>query len=268
MNLSAVWYPITKCARAFSKSYCQYYLYKATISIGMISFSLYLYIFFCSVIVSMVSLAYGGEAVYQLVHTWMKKFRSLRRVKMNDQNCRLVQIGKDGFLAQSIDMIVKTEATEHYLLIREIVRVFSEVWSPALTGFFFFEAYAILIYLSVFALYSDDLHAIDWVMIMIFILVRLFILLLYPILSISHANSYLYEIKDMFEGTAFSDYYVLGGREHWIEFVQACPIVWTYYGLWVTYDRLQGLLYTGSAGLIALIASLLSTTESQSDSSN
>jgi hypothetical protein len=76
--------------------------------------------------------------------------------------------------------------------------------------------------------------------------------------SMSHANAYLYEIKGMFEKSALDDFLVLGGREHWIALIEACPIVWTYYGIWITYDRLQGLLYTSFVGIVATMASLIS----------
>lgn len=298
-------FSIFYCFKDFYSQQCQSSILYVALTFGYLTRATLQYIFGASVIVTLVSLAYAGEASFQLIHTWLKKFRSLRRVKVTDQSCKIIphhtftgeapivnntragtSVADDDTTVHSplsIDSAIpqkessedkfeeywtfendtavleyiKRDATEHYLLIREIVNVSSEIWSPALTGFFLLIVYSILAFLVVFILLGDLLTIFGYIIFVIYIVVRILILLVYPIVSMSHANAYLYEIKGMFEKSALDDYLILGGREHWIALVEACPIVWTYYGLWITYDRLQGLLYTGIAGLVAAIASLV-----------
>jgi hypothetical protein len=311
--------PAQSCARDIDHPSCRYELLFLVITIGYSTTCLYHYCFAASVMITLVSLAYAGEAVYQLIHSWIKKFRSLRRVKPDDNTCRILTskrseapqcINHDDRRAneswnssegrenevisilhqqpakevqmvlkkdasspptalntveseieeeEAIDEYIKIDATEHYLLIREIVRISSTIWSPALTGFFFLTCYGILSYFAYFILFSSTLDAFTWFYLIIYMSIRIFVFCIYPIISISHANSYLYELLRMFEGTAGEDYLVLGGRKYWISFIEICPIVWTYYGIWMTYDRLQGLVYTSVAGIVALISGLIST---------
>lgn len=310
-------YTLFYCVDSFYGHVCQSILLYAALTVGFLTRSTLQYIFAASVLVTLVSLAYAGEASFQLIHSWLKKFRSLRRVKLTDQTCKVVpfvapvissdaqknkttestnindtmvrsplmnssivvdgdklnekieeKIEENGeekeeeehwtFEDQSILDYVKRDATEHYLLIREIVNVSSEIWSPAMTGLFFIVVYSIFAFVVLFILYFYALNTFSFIIFGTYITVRVVILLVYPILSMSHANAYLYEIKGMFEKSALDDFLVLGGREHWIAFIDACPIVWTYYGIWVTYDRLQGILYTGFVGIVATVASLIS----------
>ena len=96
---------------------------------------------------------------------------------------------------------------------------------------------------------------------LIYILVRVFIFCLYPVMSIEHANAYLYALRDTFLIAAPGDYTVLGGRDKWAEFLDEVPAVWTLYGLWVTWDKLFGVLWavitTGVAVGVTVVSSTL-----------
>ena len=39
-------------------------------------------------------------------------------------------------------------------------------------------------------------------------------------------------------------YVDVGGRDAWLSFVTSVPAAWTVYGLWITFERIAGAVYT------------------------
>eukprot|EP01039_Chlorochromonas_danica_P002707 gene2707-2957_t len=149
------------------------------------------------------------------------------------------------------------DATEHYLFIREVMAACGHIWSVGLTGLFALAIYIIVAY-STFSVYFYKLDSgvTIWQLIIVMI-VRTLLLIIYPIASVCHANTYIYELQETFSMAAPDDFSVLGGRDRWVALLQQSPAVWTYYGLWITYDRLLGLAWTMIAALAAYVFSVL-----------
>ena len=156
-----------------------------------------------------------------------------------------------------ISALIVKDATEQYLFLREIMAAADRIWSPALTALFLFAAYISVQYSAFAVIYALDNNIFLVIQIIIFILIRISVLVLYPIISISHANAYIYKLKACFLISAPTDYELLDGRSRWKELMEQTPAVWTYYGLWITWERLYGLLSTAGAGLSAYVLTML-----------
>jgi hypothetical protein len=154
------------------------------------------------------------------------------------------------------ELMIK-DGTEHYLFIREIMCAADRLWSPVLTALFLLAAYISVEYAAFAAVYAFQSNF--WAVIRIgcFILIRLSFLVVYPILSITRANACIYQLKYCFEMATPKDYEYLDGKEGWLELMEQTPAVWTYYGIWITWDRLFGLLSTGGAGAAAYAIAMI-----------
>ena len=145
---------------------------------------------------------------------------------------------------------VKRDAIEHYFFICEVFSASDGVWSFALLGIF-------LIGVIIMSVYIFELGVIKnvsvevYVQVIIFMLVRFLVLFIYPIVSLCHANAYIYEMTSFFSKASKEDFQLIGGCQDWIDFTTSCPAAWTFLGLWITWDRLFGLLWTFAAGGIA-----------------
>ena len=144
---------------------------------------------------------------------------------------------------------LQRDSYEHYLFIREYMTIGSRSWSPIIVTLSFLCVFYVLIFAygaitvgNVFPKFMPAYYC-------FWIIVRVFILSIYPIMSLAHANSYAHSLQELFLVAAPEDFTVLGGRDGWLEYLDKVPAVWTVYGLWVTWDRLTGLLWTGVAGL-------------------
>eukprot|EP01039_Chlorochromonas_danica_P002705 gene2705-2955_t len=218
------------CTDDFEGSYCQYYLLECLMTGGMMTLIVMQYIYGASVFLSLAGLAYGGEITHRLANSWME----------NELKDHLLH-----------------DATEHYLFIREVMAACGHIWSVGLTGLFALAIYIIVAY-STFSVYFYKLDSgvTIWQLIIVMI-VRTLLLIIYPIASVCHANTYIYELQETFSMAAPDDFSVLGGRDRWVALLQQSPAVWTYYGLWITYDRLLGLAWTMIAALAAYVFSVL-----------
>lgn len=176
------------------------------------------------------------------------------RVQLQSSN---VDATDDATSDVTISQLISRDASEHYLFIRELVETASGLWSSALTGVVILLCYIVAAYLSFIVVYLDALTVVVTSYLFLYICIRFIVMIIYPVISISHANSYIYELKQSFEGSGPDDFSLIGGRKRWIQFIESCPIVWTYFGLWITYDRLEGVLSTCILGLGALIGTYI-----------
>ena len=113
-----------------------------------------------------------------------------------------------------------------------------------------------MLFLTAFS-YQSSLS--DWIYYACWMLIRVFVLVIYPIISLAHANAYVYALREQFLVAAPDDFSVIGGRDIWLDYLERVPAIWTVYGLWVTWDRLTGLLWTCVASVGAIIVGFISS---------
>lgn len=146
---------------------------------------------------------------------------------------------------------IKRDATEHYFFICEVFQASDRIWSPALT-FIFLMAVGIALVAVLYAVLLGNIsHPIVLLQTIIFASVRIFVLFIYPLMSLCHANAYIYELTNCFRRASKDDFQLIGGCEQWIDFMENCPAAWTYNGIWITWDRLLGLVWTFAAAAVA-----------------
>lgn len=158
-----------------------------------------------------------------------------------------------------IGNLISRDATEHYLFIREMMQAADRIWSPVLTVLFVLSAYVCLSYFLYIILVIKSTGRSLFAQLLVIILVRILFLFIYPIVSLSHANSYIYKLQNCFKVASPDDYEIIGGRDRWVSFMIDTPAVWTYYGIWITWDRLFGILWTVLAAAGAYTFTLITS---------
>jgi hypothetical protein len=158
---------------------------------------------------------------------------------------------------EEISTFMINDATEHYLFIRQVLLMADRIWSPVITGFIVYAVYIAFQYGLYAITILKNPHSTMFIRVLIFSGTRFFVLVIYPIISIAHANSYIYKLKSIFQASSANDYETIGFRDRWITLLEECPPVWTFYGIWITWDRVFGILSTGAAGLVAYVISEL-----------
>jgi hypothetical protein len=153
---------------------------------------------------------------------------------------------------------VQRDSYEHFLFIREFMSIAGRMWSPTILTYFFFASFLIVSFYFLASLYANYSDFWDWVYYAIWMSIRMYVLVIYPITSLAHANAYVYALQEQFLVAAPEDFAVLGGREEWLSYLERVPAVWTVYGVWITWDRLTGLLWTSVAGFGAIVISIAS----------
>lgn len=84
--------------------------------------------------------------------------------------------------------------------------------------------------------------------------IRLLLLFFYPIFCLCHANKYIYELQNTFQTSSPEDFAMIGGSDRWEDFMTRTPAAWTYYGLWITWDRVISAIW---AAVVAAAAAAL-----------
>lgn len=158
-------------------------------------------------------------------------------------------------------ILVQRDAYESYLFLREYMSTASKVWSFTILNFIFLAVFFCTLFLLGAVANGKRASALLWAYYSIYTAVRVFLLTMYPITALAHANSYVYALQEQFLVSAPEDFAILGGRDCWLEFLEKVPAMWTVYGLAVSWDRLSGLLWTGVAGLGAIAMSSLFTNQ-------
>lgn len=150
---------------------------------------------------------------------------------------------------------VQRDAYEHYLFIREFMFIGSRAWSPIILALTVLDIFYVFLfaYNAVTAEASGAvLTTLDRVYFIIWIAIRVSLLTVYPIVSLAHANAYVYVLQEQFLVAAPEDFSVLGGRDGWLQYLEKVPATWTVYGVLITWDRLTGVLWTAVAALGAV----------------
>eukprot|EP01033_Poteriospumella_lacustris_P010165 gene10165-7250_t len=164
--------------------------------------------------------------------------------------------------AKEIAGLISRDATEQYLFIREAMNTAGRIWSPVITGLIFLAIF--IATAEVYAAYYATTRGYNSIYIFIritaFVITRILILVFYPIVSIATANAYLLKIGDVFRVSAEEDYEVIGGRDRWLDFLEKFPAVWTYYGVYVTPERLAGIAWTTFIAFLSVVFTALAST--------
>eukprot|EP01034_Spumella_vulgaris_P027734 gene27734-34501_t len=259
---------------------CNFAYYYLIFTLGNATGYFLHYIFASSVIVALVGLAYGAEIAYRMTDSWIVRFEDLRRIPMPSEGGEDDEKEKDvrdtfstasgdtplnfstnnagsGVANKDLFEMLQRDACEHYMFIREYMNQAGQLWSIALVGVFGVFVFIIVAYLyALLVLKEKTMLLRDGVI--TFIVIRFVVLVIYPIVSLSHANSFCYALQDLFTVAAPKDFEIIGGREMWINFLTSAPAVWTVFGIWVTWDKLVGFLWavgsTGAAIVITLVS--------------
>lgn len=179
----------------------------------------------------------------------------------SNENIKWSKIDKT-LLNENISDNLTQDAVENYLFIKNYLLEADKIWSPMLIWLFVLMLYVIIGSITYMLLYGQLITDYLKFRILLVSIIRTFVFLFYPITSISHANSYIFELRNAFINSSGYDFSILGGRSKWIKFIDSCPIVWTFYGVWITWDRLSGLTCTSLAGVVAyLITSFQNVSE-------
>ena len=151
-----------------------------------------------------------------------------------------------------VPALIKSESYEHYLFVREFMTLAGRSWSPMLTGFIF--AILIIAGFDILLAVQEQLSVkLYLAYAIVFFVIRFLLLVVLPVAILAHANSHVYLMQERFRVAVPGDFELLGGRDVWLEFFAQVPAMWTYYGLWITWDRLAGMLWTLLVGLGALL---------------
>jgi hypothetical protein len=147
---------------------------------------------------------------------------------------------------------LQRDAYEHYLFIREFMFIGSRAWSPIILTLTFLDIFYVLLFAYNAVASSGNLTPSNRAYFIIWIAIRVFLLTIYPIVSLAHANAYVYVLQEQFLVAAPEDFSVLGGRDSWLQYLEKVPAIWTVYGVLITWDRLTGVLWTAVAALGAV----------------
>ncbi len=213
------------------------------------------------ILTALVGLSYTSEILSQLSELWIEKFSCLRRLSPESELITSSAIVKEwslrsGNRLKELSQVLTQDATEQFLLIREVVAIASKIWSPVVTVCFILTVCIIANYHfmdgSVMRIPSKEFR---YFSLFVYACSRCLLLIIYPIMSISYTNSHIYHLHNVFKVSASDDYKLLKNRCRWLESLVEMPAIWTYYGLWVTWDRLFGIVWTGCLGISAYIVS-------------
>jgi hypothetical protein len=304
------------CAHQRQTDTCQYFLFLTILTGGTLTKYLVQLVYGMSVLVGLLSLAYGAEIAFRLSHSFLSKTKSLRRVEDLDIEDMLLghlpppgpqetitssgeqaailsalhtpspssaadrskdvdprsqlpvslslPLGLPGPGASAEELAghpllswVRRDAIEHYFFICEVLRSSDQIWSPALSLVFLVGTFNTCVYVIFLLTQREDISYRTFISLLVFVVVRVLIFFVYPVASICHANAYNGELLNAFARSSRQDFALIGGCREWVDFMAACPAAWTFHGLWITWERLFGLLWTFlAAGLASAIASI------------
>jgi hypothetical protein len=164
--------------------------------------------------------------------------------------------------SKEITSLISRDATEQYLFIREAMNTAGRIWSPVITGLMFLALFIAVaqIFEGIYDTRRGYGNVWLFIRLTVFVIIRLLVLVFYPILSIASANAYLLKIGDVFTVSAEEDYEVIGGRDRWLEFLDKFPAVWTYYGVYITPERLAGIAWTTFIAFLSVVFTALAST--------
>ena len=237
---------------------CQYNKYMLIFLLGGTVQSIYITGFRITVMMSLVGLGYGAEVGYRMTKSWLLRFGQLRKLNSNSQSIRTTRDANDptvitdniennkksnqGLNVSFSDIIphISRDSFEHYLYLRRYMQIAGNVWSVPIFGMFLLAILLSLNNILDFYKYYATIDAQGWASAVIGISFNVLILFIVPLSCIAHANSCTYPLKKAFLAAAPEDFSIIGGRDKWLKFVDENPVVWSFFGLAITWERLGG----------------------------
>ena len=210
-------------------------------------------------LVGVTGVLYGAIIVHGLATCWVERYSTLRKIQpqvvtkqgsksLATQNT--VQIDENSsvracFLVDTI----KTDAYEHYLLLREFVMQASSLWSTSLL-MVFLVALTLLVIVGLSITYHHE----SGIIVELALFGGFFLFLaVFPIYCLAFANGAVYTIRDSLKHCSCpDDFKVIGGRDEWIAYLDDSPAYWTVFGVAVTWSMLN--VYLSSIGTFAVVA--------------
>lgn len=283
------------CSASSSAYYapaCHFYSIQLIASIFGVTLVIQQFLYGASVLLSLTGLAYGCEIAFRLSESWTQKFHSLRRVavpggrngsrgKCNDgdgvdsgdnEERNASHRSSDAWALQARPLhlpaqgdvvagIISRDATEHYLFVCALLRRAGELWSPVLLLYLFLAVYMalsnVLIVLQI-ARTTTTFGNVLWVInLIVYLVIRVLVLLCFPVLAIAFANSYFLKMYDVFRVADDADYALIGGRNRWLRIFTESPAAWTFFGLGITPERLFAVLWTSLVALGGIFLSAI-----------
>jgi len=185
----------------------------------------------------------GDQAVYNAIkRTYNEDKRTAEALPVDGDDKLPAATG-----AAVYQSLLKRDAYEHYLFIRTFITTACASWSSIVVGFLalvFFWSLYYLYYAAIIGA-SKSLYAkLAVANVMTFLLVRLAVLVLMPIIFIANVNGFIFQLNELFKASSPDDFEAIGGVERWKTYIADSPLVWTIFGLWVTWERLIAAAYS------------------------
>ena len=238
------------------------YLVLTACSIIPVSFQL---ICLTSLSLSVLGLYYGSTIIHALATSWVERYAAIRKCREGgpDQvvatNVTLSATptdvsgscsGSGTTPAAGLSRRLRTDAYEHYLMIREYVAQISDLWSTPML-LLTVVSLTLMTYSFINVVIYGNLLIDATLLAFGFLFV---ILGLFAIYVLAYANSAVRKIEHaLFHGSSGDDYEIIGGRDAWITCLQTSPAYWTIHGFAITWSSLY--VY-GSSAVTALFGIL------------
>lgn len=222
---------------------CQNLIILSVLRLGYLTDAVFLYLHNGSILVSVIGLTYATMLAYHMMRCWMKRYAGLRKLRfdlntINSEGRRIhsTQIGQsnttptsdiegrksieeDTIVESSTDIQLRdlsthlqTDATEQYLFVVEYMRQSGVVWSPVITWMYLYAIIMLLsiIYVIVIASYNGATIDKDMSLILSTSSVEILLFVIFPTWSLSHVNSLIGPMRELFTIAAQEDFAIIG----------------------------------------------------------
>mmetsp|Transcript_5294 Transcript_5294/g.7784 ORF Transcript_5294/g.7784 Transcript_5294/m.7784 type:complete len:625 (-) Transcript_5294:10-1884(-) len=246
---------ITSICQNQSSTDCYYLKVYAICTLCNLTLCLFEFIFYGSIIISLVGLSYGAEMAFLFSACWVKRFSSLRRVSLPDVEEKPLETKptvatseadlQEAVVDRNLTFIARQlgrDSSEHYLFMVEYMRQAGLVWSPVIIALYLYGTVLIVVVVIYLYSYSSFFTTADTANTISLLVVQIILYLVFPTWSLAHANSFLNPMIELFTNATPEDFETIGGRDKWLAFVAAVPAAWTLAGLWITWSRMFTLL--------------------------
>eukprot|EP01036_Dinobryon_divergens_P028928 gene28928-37950_t len=258
---------ITACSSSYSYEKCLYTTVYAVGSLFFLTDVVIQFLFYGSVVVCLVGLCYGAEIAYWMTDSWIRRFSSLRRVAAKEDEEEKISIFIDNesnepetLALSEINQLLSRDATEHYLFIVEYMRKAGVIWSPVLAVMYFISLVCMILSATMTLIFFYAYQTEDVAQFLFYLIGQGILYAIFPTISLAHANSFINPLVNTFSAAAEEDFQMIGGRNKWLEFVNAVPAAWTLFGVWITWSKMFAVLSAFFTFFITLAVTQLITT--------
>lgn len=228
---------------AISAQDCQSAIIYTVMTFGFLTNIAIVYLLYGSLVVSLIGLIYGTELAYHMVHCWMKRYSTLRKIRPEQNEDDKVTAGDDDSLHRTpsskkkstveestimdyslpllststeaqlrgLSKQLQTDATEQYLFIVEYMRQAGVLCAPTVVWMY---AYALFLIVAILYMYFVNYlntaisSYIAYLMASFFCQILMFII--FPTWSLAHANSLITPLLELFSMASKEDFAIIG----------------------------------------------------------